>query len=512
MYLSWGLLSSSIGIIYIILRRTDEKIIWLIIPIAALIYSPKLLNAALVASVGLSWIIIFVLFVSIVYILNKKKITTIWLAFVISLSILATFNVVLGILSWIIGIVFLTLNFNKNKKNLIIWIIVSIIVVSLYLSIANLEQSQQALQATTKYVGKINWALEYVSNPYSIPSDTLRHLFGAISIIFLIFISIYFIIKRVTKSYPWIMFGFIGILSTIITTSGRFEVRLPSTDYYIIMSNFTQIALIVLITLLFFEIKKSKRKWYKISKIIYILFIIFLIVILIPTYYNGYNLGIARYDTVSDYLNCFEIPSDLKSCMSFVIDGDPKHNIEKISDILDIENSLIESKVSLFSDESFFTEQKETKIRLEKIWNNLEEGVGKGDIYYLNDHKIANNETLWANDSHIFMSGWINGHNDEINQIVLLIDGKPFLKSENFSDIPLLMEFGHYRNGTEIIDVFHPKGEISEEDMKIIPPNRAWTIVFFSAFLEEGCHKISIGGINENIKFEINKEFTLCKK
>ncbi len=194
------------------------------------------------------------------------------------------------------------------------------------------------------------------------------------------------------------------------------------------------------------------------------------------------------------------------------MDGDPKYSRERIGDVLDVENHLIESKISLFSNELFFTEQKETKNRLEKIWNNLEEGAGKGDIYYLNDYKISNDETIWVKDSHVFMSGWINGHNDKINQIVLLMDEKPFLKSANFSDIPQLMESGHYRNGTKIVGVFHPEGGILEEDMKVIPPNRAWTIVFFSAFLEEGCHKISIGGINENIKFKINKEFILCKK
>lgn len=512
MYLSWGLLSSSIGIIYIILRKTDEKIIWLIIPIAVLVYSPKLLNAALVASVGLSWIIIFFVFVSIVAILNKKIITKTWLIIGICLSTIATFNVVLGVLSWMIGIVFLILKFNQNKKNLLMWIVAMIIVLSLYFTIADLDQSQQQVQRTLVNTGNINWALEYISNPYSIPSDVARHLFGVASIISLIFISTYFIIKKVSKSYPWIMFGLIGIMSTLITTSGRFQVRLPSTDYYIIMSNFTQIAILVLITILFFEMKKSKKiKFYKVSKIMYVTFIIFMIALLIPTYYNGHNLGITRYDTTSTYLNCFKIPSDLKSCMSFVIDGDPKQSREKIEDILDVQNIMIEKKLSLFSDESFFSKQKKDRVILENLWNSLDEGKGVGDIYYLNEHRISNNQTVMLNDSHIFISGWINGNDGKINDMVLLIDEKPFLSSDKFSDIPQLMEEGHYRNGTKIIDIFHPKEGFTNEDINIIPPNRAWTIVFFPAFLENGCHKISIGGINENIKFKINKEFTLCK-
>ena len=95
------------------------------------------------------------------------------------------------------------------------------------------------------------------------------------------------------------------------------------------------------------------------------------------------------------------------------------------------------------------------------------------------------------------------------DQIVVIL---LFLSSDKFSDIPQLLEEGYYRNGTEIMDIFHPKEGLTKEDIGIIPPKRAWTIVFFPAFLENGCHKISIGGINENIKFNINKEFTLCKQ
>jgi hypothetical protein len=510
--LSWGLLSTSIGIIYFILKKTDEKIIWLIIPIAALVFSPKLLNAEIIASVGLSWTIIFFLFVSIVSILNKKKITKIWLVIGISLSIIATFNVALGILAWAIGLVFLVLKFNENKKNLFIWIVASIIICSLYASIANLEPGQQQVQSTLENSGVINWALEYISNPYLIPSDTARHLFGVASIILVVSISAYFIIKRVTKSYPWIIFGFIGILSTILTTAGRLDVRPPSMDYYIIMSNFTQIALLVLITILFFEIKKSKKiKLHKISKIIYILFIICIITLLIPTYYYGYYLAIKSHDAFFYNLGCFKIPSG-PNCMYFVMDGDPKQSRDKLADVMDVENTLIELKVSLFSDESFFIEQKKSWLKMEKQWNNLEEGSGLGDILYLNDNKISNNETIVLNNSHIFMSGWINGINDKIDYVVLLIDGKPFLSSDKFYDSPQLVERGQYRNGTAFTEIFHPKGGVSEDDISIIPPNRAWTIIFFSAYLEEGCHEMSIGGIYENTKFSINKEFTLCKQ
>ena len=159
----------------------------------------------------------------------------------------------------------------------------------------------------------------------------------------------------------------------------------------------------------------------------YILFIIFMVTLLIPTYYNGYHLGITRYDTTSTYLNCFKIPSDLKSCMSFVMDGDPKHSRDKIEDVLDVQNTMIEKKISLFSDESFFSEQKKDKKVLENVWNILDQGKGVGDIYYLNDHRIYNSKTIMLNDSHVFISGWINGNDGKINQVVLLIDEKPRL-------------------------------------------------------------------------------------
>ena len=44
------------------------------------------------------------------------------------------------------------------------------------------------------------------------------------------------------------------------------------------------------------------------------------------------------------------------------------------------------------------------------------------------------------------------------------------------------------------------------------PPFEESIRKLFSAFLDKGCHKISMGGIDENIKFSINKEFILCKQ
>ncbi|SMH72301.1 hypothetical protein [Candidatus Nitrosotalea okcheonensis] len=82
-------------------------------------------------------------------------------------------------------------------------------------------------------------------------------------------------------------------------------------------------------------------------------------------------------------------------------------------------------------------------------------------------------------------------YDGKVDQVILFVDGKPFLSS----------------------DLFWPRPEIVQlHDLPYKNPAIGWGFKFFTGFFENGCHKISIGGINENSKFTVDGEFILCKK
>jgi len=429
MFLNWSLLLISIGIFYMILKKADEKLTWLCIPFSAFIFSPKMISTNLTASIGLAWIGLFFYFVLIVGILNKQRLSNFWLAIAICMSIAATFTVVLGLLTWVVGAVFLILRFKENKKNLIVWIIVAIIIFSFYLPSMDNQPGKSGMTEIVSLSG-LTWGLEYVSNPFSVKFLEIRVLIGILSIFSLVVISLYLLKKQIKSSYPWIMFGVIGILSTILTDIGRFGVRFPYENYFIIMSLFTQIGLLGVTTILYFEITKSNNKK-KFIKIIYIIFITSQMILLIPSYLTGIEYVENSANFKSYGLSCFDLPSNLDACDNWNVFGDPKKQYRTLEDISHLFNILIEKKISIFSDDNFFLNQEQKMIDLDVKWSKLDEGFGIGQIEIINDQNISNLSSIDLYDNHVRISGWFMA-DDEIDEVYLFIDGKTFLSSSNF--------------------------------------------------------------------------------
>jgi hypothetical protein len=487
MFLNWGFLLVSTGIFYSLLKKTDARLTWLIIPLSAFIFSPKMVSTDLTASIGLIWIGTFFFLVSIVVILDKQKLSKFWFALAICLSIIATTTSALGLLSWIIGALFLILRYKENKKNLLIWIGISIIIFSMYVvNIGDLE-GRKGIDEIISFSG-ISWGLEYVSNPFSVKFLELKILIGVISIILLISVSAYLLKKRIRLAYPWILFGIIGVLSTILTDFGRFGIRLPSENYFIIMSTFTQIGLLVVVSILFFKIKKSNHKKKNLITIIYIVFVVSQLILLSSAYFVG-SQYVSEWDSdKSDWLTCFDLPSNLEVCNKWNVFGDPLQNRDSLESKLSIYNYLIENKLSIFSNKEFFLDQEQKKNELKIEWNKLNEGSGVGEIESINGQNISNDSIILDND-YVNMSGWIIGNNGKIDEIFLFVNKEVFLSSSNLEP-PL-----------ETIKKFE-----GEQDGKI-----KWSIVFLSGFLEKGCYNISIGGAYNDSKFMLDKELEICK-
>ena len=489
MFLNWALLLTSVGIFYVLLKKSNKQLTWLIIPISAFVFNPKMVSVNFISSFGLQWIGTFFFIISITGILYKEKLSKFWFGLAIGLSLMATFNTFLGLLSWIVGTLILIQNFKKNKIKFLVWICISIIIFSFYFSDMKFEPRENSLLTAISSSG-ISWGLQYVSTAFSVGSLELRVLIGAISISSLILTSVYLLKKRVSISYPWIIFGVIGILATIVITGGRFGIRPPYENYLIPMSLFIQISLLVLLTILFFEIRKSKKKIKTMFTIFYVLFIIGQLMLFISAYFVGYQYVSEWHSEKSNWLTCFDLPSNSDVCYYWHPFGN-KYDNEKTGINQDgtIYNILIEKKLSIFSNNEFFFNQEQKKMDLDIAWNNLKEGPGSGDIEVINGVNISNELPIILNSSRVNISGWLVGDN-KIDEIYLFIDGKSFLKNSNFNSR---------------FDIVNKLDSIST-------PNIGWDITFWSAFLEDGCHDLSVGGVYDNNKFVLEKHVEICKK
>ena len=485
MVLNWGFLCISIGIFYFLLKKIDTQLTWLIIPLSAFVFSPKMVSTGLTASIGLIWIGTFFFLVSVVGILNKQKLTKIWFILVVSLSVTATFTSALGPLTWIIGTLCLIHRYKENKNYLLIWIIISIIALSLYATNIGDQEGRNEIEEIISFSG-ISWGLEYVSNPFSVKFVEIRILIGIGSIISLIFVSTFLLKKQIKSSYPWIIFGSIGILSTILTDIGRFGIRLPTENYFIIMSTFTQISLLVLVSILFLKIWNSNNSKKNKIKIIYMLFIIIQMSLLGSAYLVGSQYVSEWGKEKKEWLSCFDLPTNIDVCDKWNVFGDPLQNRNTTESKLSIYNQMIENKMGIFSDKKYLLEQERSKLGLELKWQELVEYTGNGDIETVNGQDVSNIDSININDSYVNIIGWMNS-DKKIKEVYLILNDKVFLSSSDF------------KLQSDII-----KKENYEYNIK-------WNILFLSGFLEKGCYDMMIGGINDSDKFILEKEIELCR-
>ena len=112
-YLHWGLESIALFLIFLLLKRTNSKLYWLLIPISAFIYSP-LQDSNFWSFSIMMWLLPPVAIMGMIYLLNKGS-NLKFLSSAIGLAIVSTFSVTIGIVAWLVGI-FALIKFDPHHK------------------------------------------------------------------------------------------------------------------------------------------------------------------------------------------------------------------------------------------------------------------------------------------------------------------------------------------------------------------------------------------------------------
>ena len=483
LYFLWIIASLTIFVMYLILKQTDKKLIWTIIPISAFIYSP-LTNSGYFMLTMLEWYSAMLGITLIIYFLNKKTINLKIFSISIFFAIFSTFSILLGVASWIAGLSMLmksasTKKFN-NKKWLILWIISSGITGFCYLTLTSGLAEKTYLEPLFSTTG-FSFLVNFVASSFRLKYDFLMIIVGSASFFLAILYTFYFIKKDYLRTYfPWLTFIFVGFCSAIITALGRsqFSDHLGNEPYYSTISQFFQIGLLVLNAKIlsdFLNNPKTFRR--KIIIILLILLVLSQIILLIPSYYSGWQRGQIYYDEKIETFSCYSLFVDQKcyeKLSQLALDDDGGNFLLML-------NYLIQNKLSIFGENDFNSSY---QLSYEVFTNleNTETFYDNGQITHANTIPIINQSEIEVNSELIHIEGWID--NNDSYDVLVLIDEEPFAF---YNDFPIKSEF------------------------KDNPDKFKWSITMLSGYIPKGCNSIQVNLIENNEKFNLGNDIVLCK-
>ena len=476
-YLHWGLESIALLLIFLLLKRTNPKLYWLLIPISAFIYSPLQDSGPHLFGM-IMWLIPPASIIGIIYLLDKKP-NLKFLLSAICLAIVSTFSTIIGIIAWLPAIISL-IKFDSRKKKwiekkwVVIWVTCTVIIGIIYYSQFPKDAADQPNFLFLFTFDGFSFLATFISAAFRLKYHFLMVLVGCISFILASLCVYYFTItkKNLKMALPWLLFLLVGVGGALVTDLGRADlpIHYGNEPYYIPISQFFQIGLLVLISLIILDVKQGPLDRQK-KILLYFLFAIIIghMILLIPSYYAGWLRGEHYSELKTEYVNCYSLSAKL-DCL--------KETNGVISDKNPMINYWIENKLSIFGDSSFNSKNLEDLSYFEETWNkNDETHLGIGKIVSVNDISITEKEKIYLNDPLVIISTSIlDAKEQELDSVFLLVDNKPFIKFDN--------------NGQN-----YSEGKI----------------FFMSGYLENDCQLISIAGFKDNKNIKLNQEIELCK-
>ena len=468
MYIGWAILAISLVYHFKIIQSIDKRLTWIILPVAALVFSPLQHFALVSAYVGLQWELTMLGIVVSVYYLNKKPYNKKSFLLAIFSSLVASYTLISGLISWVIGVI----SISKKIKKMIVWLSIAAAVIFSYTFFAKSIESTSNFSNLMSIDG-LTYFLTFVSIPFRLKFPELNLLAGIGTTILLICLISYFLKNKKQNSnvQPYIQFTVAGFLISIMHLIGRFgDVETKAwlfghSTYYAVIANLPQIALMALLSILVLKFWSSRKKLAMVLLLIIILQVIFII----PGYYLGWQWGDEYFQKNSEKYSCFsQSPKNVFLCNE-IFDSKLQlvHNAKY----------LLEHNLSIFTNNEFNSDYIFTASEINKQWNdNVNSQKGVGYIETVNDMPVSNNETVTISTDHVNVRGVINQEAYEFESIILLKNGKPFAKFDAISNEPVIM----------------------------------WEFTFLTGYVD-GCEEITINGITGDTNVTIDKSIIICK-
>tara|TARA_Y100000590_G_scaffold459455_1_gene616583 strand:- start:11429 stop:13156 length:1728 start_codon:yes stop_codon:yes gene_type:complete len=476
-YLQWIVNSLSLYIFYLIIKQTEKKLFWTLIPIAAFIFNPLTSSGYWSISL-LPWLFPMLGMILIVYLFNRKKINVSVFSSGILVAIFSTFSIVVGAVVWIIGILTLSNNQyeDQRKKLLLLWMMGILIVGIFYFNLVSESNEEIHFESLFSFSG-FSFITHYIASSFRLKFEFLMMSVGSISL----FLSGIFIIIFSKKDYfrdyiPWFTFLLVGISGALITAIGRVQFldsHLGNEPYYSPISQLFQIGLIVLAGKLIYEFRKIPKKNILVSILIFL--IISQMILLIPSYYSGWERGKYYFEEKTRYVSCFSLQPDY-SCKDIIptLDDNFLHMI----------NYLIKNKYSIFDEHEFQIENNSEVMNFIEFKNSKKINSLKNHVISINDFNVGE-DSIIIEEPKISINGSITIPKDSVvEELYITIDNVPLQKIN--------------KNNIQILDGSHSSNII------------LWSTYLMSGYIEPGCHSLKIFGISNSEEIYLVNEISIC--
>ncbi|MBT5171959.1 MAG: hypothetical protein HOL90_06765 [Candidatus Nitrosopelagicus sp.] len=478
-YLQWVVISITIFMMYLILKQTDKKLLWTLIPISAFLYCPLASSNYFIPAM-LAWQLPTLSITAIIYFLNKKT-NPKNISFSISLAIFSTLSTVIGIIGWIPGLII-----NQKKKWFIFWIFSMIIFGIFYISIIPNGENELHPELLISYEGYA-FIATFLSTPFRLKYDFLMVIVGSLSLFLSAYCLYYFvkIEKNLRNVLPWFTFIFIAVVGAIVTAVGRIhlEDHIGNEPYYITISQLFQIGLLILISKILINTRKKPKR--RILTSVLISIIIIQMLLLLPSYYSGWERGEYYMNEKINYINCYSL-SPHPSCIDKISGKVSDQYYQKYYEMI---NFWIEEKLSIFSEKNF---NDKNKFAMNEYFLISNENFlsNNGAIMQVNHSEFTQNFEYELNLPYLLVEGWmLDPQLQQLDSLYLIMNDEPLSKTTIFES-----------NTFQISDI-QTNSEV----------NSTWRIFIMSGYIDYGCHDVSIIGIKDMKKFGLTDKFTLCK-
>ena len=490
-FLQFPIYAGVLFFIYLLIKKTDKKLVWILIPTSAFVFNPLMSSSD---NFFTAWhsIVPQLAIISVIFLFNKKTVTITTFVICIILGIIATFSSLWGIVIWMAGI-FSLINYKSEEKKLVekkwlfIWIAILSIVGFVYYQLYPDSGLSQIGKSSPFSIEGLSFITTFLSAGFRLKFEVLMVLVGSASILFSIFCISYFIkLKKISSIKPWLNFLLVGISIAVVVQLGRgdLSLHLGNEPYYIYFSQFFQIGLLVLIGLLILNLRDDIQK-NRIKALVIFLLVILVTqsILLIPSYYAGWTRADHYFEKKLDFMECYSLSNDPDCLKSSGALADP--------DVHEFMNYFLENNFSFFSEKNFNLKNKQDMNFFKTVWSEKPAtDIGLSEIESINDSLVFENETFMVEEPLVIIKGWsLDENKKQLDSIYLIVNDEPFLK----------------------YDHFYPRNDISENLGMDVALNSGWTISFLSGYLEENCQLITLVGIKDDKKIGFENEIELCK-
>ena len=506
-YLNWMFLCIAIIFIYYLLKQTNEKSTWLLIPISMLVFSPLQETIFTQSWIGLQQTIPFLSFLLIIILLNTKKLNFFRISLALFFVGVVMFSSQPFVAFIIVPVMILSLikqDKNRNKW-LAIWIFgnlcLSIVLITLLM-----EGGCITGEGCGEPIIERNFS-ELFSNEkiyaffFSLGSSVFRVKFNEAYIIIGAVIIISFLVsllytlynrKKLSSIIPWCQYGLIGLVFISVVTIGRFHLwggeGVHIELHYLTLGSLLPIGLLVLSNEIFtyWKTKISKNKK-KLLNILLIIFILSVILMLIPSYTIGWKNAKASSDWKNDvFSGCLLLPAKTKHLDSFEYCSKsflPEYYLtysDRQEFAPEIWNFFLMNNYNVFSNEKFGEQNSKDLVEFTKKWNNSQSTFTfNGTIEEINSKSIIEYRTFQLDNSQVAIQGSIKNVDFDLDYFYLVLNDQPFAKITDLDN--------------------------SQNDLIL------WRAVFLSGYIPDGCHEFSLGFIEDDTKFISLGQVEFCK-